>query len=358
MHSDFRNVCVHPHVTVRDATAQMDDSRIGIILIVDDDRRLIGTVTDGDVRRAMLASINMDLPIARLLESKKGSVFAKPITAPIGADPDAYLALLKQHSIRHLPLLDGERRVTGLVTLDQFLPEEVGPIQAVIMAGGRGSRMHPLTEDVPKPMLLVGDRPLMEIIVRQLKSAGIQRLHITTHYKVEKIVEHFGDGRNFGMELNYVTEDRPLGTAGGLGLIEPPKDTMLVINGDILTQVDYKAMLAFHREHRADLTMAVRQYDIQVPFGVVDCEGAVVVGLDEKPLLKFFVNGGIYLLEPNVYRYVPNGKPFDMTDLIQRLLQEGRPVVSFPVREYWLDVGKPADYERALEDMKQGKLAR
>lgn len=356
MYSDLRNLCVGSNATVREAMARMDESRIGIVLVVDGLGKLIGTVTDGDMRRAMLADVNLDQPVAHLLERKKGSVFAKPITAPVGADPTTYLALFKQHSILHLPLLDSQDRVAGLVTLDQFLPENVAPIQAVIMAGGKGSRMRPLTEEVPKPMLPVGDQPLMEIIIRQLKDAGIQRVHVTTHYKVEKIVQHFGDGRDFGVDLNYVAEDRPLGTAGGLGLIEPPKDTLLVINGDILTQVDYKAMLAFHREHRADLTMAVRQYDVQVPFGVVECQGPSVVGLDEKPLLKFFVNGGIYLLEPIVYQYIPNGKPFDMTDLIQRLVKEGRPVVSFPVREYWLDIGGHAEYERAERDIRAGKV--
>ena len=223
------------------------------------------------------------------------------------------------------------------------------------MAGGKGSRMRPLTEEVPKPMLPVGDQPLVEIILHQLRDAGVKRVHMTTHHKSEKIYKYFGDGSDFGVELSYVSEDRPLGTAGGLGLMKAPEETLLVINGDILTEVDFRAMVAYHREQRADLTIAVREFDLQVPYGVVECEGAVVRHLREKPLLKFFVNAGIYLLEPVVHRYIPNGQRFDMTDLIQDLIDQGRSVASFPVLEYWLDIGEPLDYERAQRYMKNKK---
>ena len=348
---DPADYCVDQFSSIRDTIALMDKSRIGIALVVDEQRRLIGTVTDGDVRRGILANINLDESVTRLLERKSGSPYAIPTTAPVGADPTICLELLKQHSILHLPLLDEEKRVAGLVTLDEFVPPSNLALQAVIMAGGRGSRMNPLTEVLPKPMLPVGDQPLMEIIIHQLRDAGIRRVNVTTHHKSEKITEHFGDGSDFGVELNYVNEDRPLGTAGGLGLMDPPQETLLVINGDILSQVDFRAMLAFHREQRGDLTVAVRQYDIRVPFGVVECEGASVQRLTEKPVLNFFVNAGIYLLEPVVYQYIPNGKSFDMTDLIERLLEERRRVVSFPVREYWLDIGLPEDYLRAQKDV-------
>ena len=201
-------------------------------------------------------------------------------------------------------------------------------------------------------MLPVGDRPLMQRIVEQLRQAGIRRVNISTHYLPEKIIEHFGDGRDFGVTLNYVTEDRPLGTAGALSLMEMPNEPLLVINGDILTRVDFRAMLAYHREHEADLTVGVRQYDLRVPYGVVECEGPRVRQLREKPQISFLVNAGIYLLEPSVHCYIPNGQCFDMTDLIEKLLAEGQMVVSFPIVEYWLDVGQHEDYEKAQEDIK------
>ena len=164
-------------------------------------------------------------------------------------------------------------------------------------------------------------------------------------------MEHFGDGSDFDVSLTYVCEDQPLGTGGSLGLIAPPREPMLVINGDILTQVDFRAMLAYHQEHRADMTVAVRHYGIQVPYGVMECDGSVVKGLSEKPQLSFFVNAGIYLLEPSVFEFVPPNLHFNMTDLIQWLIGAGKLVVSFPVVEYWLDIGRPNDYQQAQDDV-------
>jgi len=237
-----------------------------------------------------------------------------------------------------------------------LLPDRALPLQAVIMAGGGGTRLRPLTENVPKPMLPVNDRPLMELIIEQLSQAGIRQVNVTTHYKGQQIVDHFGDGQDFGVELNYINEDRPLGTAGALGLMKTPQEPVLVINGDVLTQLNFRAMFDYHREHQADLTVAVRKYDLNVPYGVIESDGAFVRGLVEKPLLSFFVNAGIYLLEPSVHRYIPHGQRFDMTDLIQRLLEEERPVVSFPVVEYWLDIGLHADYKQAQEDIENRRL--
>jgi dTDP-glucose pyrophosphorylase len=331
----------------------MDRSRLGIVLVVDEERRLLGTVTDGDLRRAMLARVELSRPVEALLEQKAGSAFSQPISAALGQDPNWYLQLLQRHGILHLPILDQDQRVVGLVTRDEFLPRQLPPLQAVIMAGGKGSRLYPLTEQTPKPMLPVGDKPLLEIIIAQLRESGIKRVNVSTHHQREKIESHFGDGQQFGVELSYVTEDRPLGTAGCLGLIESPRETTLVINGDILTQVNFHAMLQFHRTQQADLTVAVRQYDVQVPFGVVESDGAAVRGVTEKPVFNFFVNAGIYLLEPSVYRLLSPGERMDMTDLIQRLLHQQRRVASFPIRECWLDIGQPADYEHAQQLIKE-----
>ncbi|MBI3021815.1 MAG: nucleotidyltransferase family protein [Candidatus Omnitrophica bacterium] len=356
MYTDLTTLCIGRASSLRAAIAQMDRSRFGIVLVTDDQRRLVGTITDGDIRRAILANVDLEQSVNVLLARKATTRFAKPITAAAGSDPNLYLALLKQHNILHLPLIDDEQHVVGMVTRDEFLPNEVLPLHAVVMAGGLGSRLHPLTEELPKPMLPIGNRPLLEIIIAQLREAGIRRVQVTTHHKPEKIEEHFGDGKDFGINLSYVAEDRPLGTAGALGLLGVPKETTLVMNGDILTQVDFRAMLVYHREYGADLTMAVRQYDLKVPYGVVECEDSVVRSLSEKPTVGFFVNAGIYLLEPPVYQFIPNGQPFDMTELIQCLLKAGRMVVSFPVREYWLDIGEHAGYERAEQDVRNEKV--
>jgi NDP-sugar pyrophosphorylase family protein len=224
------------------------------------------------------------------------------------------------------------------------------------MAGGFGSRLRPLTDDLPKPMLPVGDCPLMEHIVNQLRASGIRQVKVTTHYKPEAITGYFGDGHNFGVKIDYLHEEHPLGTAGALGLMSPPQGPLLVMNGDILSRVNFRAMVDFHREYGAQLTMGVRLHEYQVPYGVVEPDGVVVRQLTEKPTLRLFVNAGIYLLEPEVYDYIrrPVTERFDMTDLIQRLLVAEQRVVSFPISEYWRDIGQHADYKDALEDIKIG----
>lgn len=355
---DLPDLCVAPSISIRHALACIDRNVKGIVLVTDPERRLLGTITDGDVRRAMLAGQDLDAPISELLARKSGPLDPRPVTAPVEADRASLLRLMQEHGIRQIPLLATDGRVAGLVMLDELLPDQVLPLQAVIMAGGFGTRLHPLTEELPKPMLPVGDRPLLELVIEQLRQTGIRRVNVTTHYKSEKIVEHFGDGRDFGVELIYVTEDCPLGTAGALGLMQAPQEPLLVINGDILTQMDFRALLTYHREQKADLTVAVRQYDLQVPYGVIECEGSYVRQVREKPLLTFLVNAGIYLLDPSVYRFIPKDHRFDMTDLIQRLLDEGRPVASFPILEYWLDIGQIADYEQAQKDVKDGRMER
>ena len=350
MYTDLKTLCVNRGTNLRDAVAQMDVSRVGIVLVVDEQRRLVGTITDGDVRRAILANISLEEPVDLLLERKAGSRFAEPITAPADADSATLLRTLQENRVHHLPLVDGDRRVVALVRMDEFVAEQGPRLQAVIMAGGVGSRLRPLTEEVPKSMLPVGDRPLMELIIEQLRQAGIRQVHLTTHYKRDLISQHFGDGRDFGVEIRYLEEEQPLGTAGALSRLDGTAEPLLVINGDILTQVNFRAMLDFHREHGAEMTVAVRQYEFTVPYGVVETDGVVVTGISEKPVTQHLISAGIYLLEPEVCRHIPAAQPYDMPDLIAHLLQQGRKVVSFPVREYWLDIGEHADYQQAQAD--------
>jgi NDP-sugar pyrophosphorylase family protein len=317
-----------------------------MVAIVDEQRKLIGTLTDGDVRRAMLAGTDLTAPLSQIVHDQK------PVWARLETEHRTLLSLMHERGVKQVPLLDDSGRMADLVTLEDLLPDEVVPLQAVIMAGGFGQRLRPLTENLPKPMLPVGDKPVMELLIDQLRESGIHKVNVTTHYEPEKIRGYFGDGQAFGVDLNYVSEQSPLGTAGALSLMGEKSETLLVINGDILTQVDFRAMLAFHRDHKAAVTVGVRQYDLQVPYGVVESNGVEVTGLREKPVLNFFVNAGIYLLEPSVHQFIPNGQRSDMTDLIKILLKEGHLVASFPIVEYWLDIGQHADYAKAQEDIK------
>jgi dTDP-glucose pyrophosphorylase len=353
---NLSHLCITPEHSIRHAISCIDRNEKGIVLVTNDQGCLIGTITDGDVRRALLGRQNLDDSVKVLLSRKSNTPYRQPITALCGTDNAALLQLMREHEVHQIPLLDETNRVVDLVTLDELLPNQVLPLQALIMAGGYGTRLLPLTKDLPKPMLPIGNRPLMELIIEQLHQIGIRRVNIATHYLPEKIKEHFGDGGNFGIELRYVTEDQPLGTAGALGLMDVPENPLLIINGDILTRLNFKSMLAFHKENRAALTVAVRKYDMNVPYGVIESKGPLVCGLVEKPLLSFLVNAGVYLLEPAVHRYVPNGKHSNMTDLIQRLIDEGHVVASFPIMEYWLDIGNNIDYAQAQEDVMNGDM--
>jgi dTDP-glucose pyrophosphorylase/CBS domain-containing protein len=350
----LRKVIIPPGLTISLAVPILDRAGLGILLLCDEDRKLLGVLTDGDIRRAILHNISFNKPCSAIATRK-------PLTAPPNVSPGEAMHLMdcgRSFVINHLPLIDEGGRIVALLLRRDLVSESELRLSAVIMAGGFGKRLFPLTRDIPKPMLPVGDRPLMQRTVERLRDAGISRVNVTTHYHHDKIAEHFGDGREFGVEMNYVTEDQPLGTAGALALMEAPDEPLLVINGDILTQVDFRAMLAYHREHEADLTVGMRNFDFQVPYGVLECEGAMVRHVREKPKLCFLANGGIYLLEPSVYPWIAAGERCDMTDLIQRLIDADRRVIGFPITEYWLDIGRPNEYAKAQKDVTDGTLAK
>lgn len=352
MTADISALSVRSDSSIGQAIACIDRNQKGIALVVDEERHLIGTITDGDIRRAILAGLDLSVQVAEILKRKADSPYSHPVTAPAEASHSALLHLMRQHSIRQIPLLSTDGRVEDLVVLDDLVSAGSLDVTAVIMAGGLGSRLRPLTDKTPKPMLHVGGRPLMEWIVEGLRQAGIYHIVVTTSYESEIIVRHFGDGQRFGVGIEYVHEEQLSGTAGSLRLLPPWQQPLLVINGDILTRVDFRAMLHYHQEHTADMTTAVREYHLQVPYGVVEMDDARIRTLTEKPSLRFFVNAGIYLLEPSVRSCLPEDGSLDMTDLIQRLLRDNRRAVGFPVREYWIDIGQQADYEQAQDDMR------
>lgn len=348
---ELERLLLRRDATVRGAMECIDRNQIGIALVVDAERHLIGTITDGDIRRAMLADVALDAPVVALLERQRDldADRPRPLTAPVGCLPAELVALMQRYDVRQIPLVDDVGCVESVSLLRDLVEVEGPPLRAVVMAGGYGTRLGDLTRETPKPMLPVGDRPLLERIIEQLRDAGIAHVNLTTHYRAEEIADHFGTGESLGVEIEYVSEEQPLGTAGALGLIESD-EPILVMNGDILTRVDFKAMHRFHDEHGADMTVAVRPYESRVPYGLVELDGSRITSIDEKPLARGFVNAGIYLLNPDVCRLISPGETLDMPQLIERLLDGGRTVVGFPLREYWLDIGRLADYEQAVAD--------
>lgn len=346
---------IRSDASIAEAVACIDRSRrIALAIVVDACGRLVNTISDGDVRRALLRGSTMSDSIERLLEIKRMTPFPEPVVASSTTKREEMAEIMRARGVRQLPVVDNDGRVCEIVTLHDLAPESQPVIQAVVMAGGFGTRLRPLTEGLPKPMLPVGGTPLMELIIGQLRETGITKINVTTHYKAEAIVDHFGDGKRFGVDISYVREESPLGTGGALGMVEKLDHPLLVINGDILTDIDFRAMHSFHEEHQATITVAVRRYEVQVPYGVVQSDGPRIVGLQEKPSVGFFVNAGIYMLAPKVHHSIPPNAHLNMTDLVERLLAAGETVVGFPVREYWLDIGQHADYERAQADASNG----
>lgn len=337
---------------ISDCFSVLDKAGIGVLAVCDEQRKLLGIVTDGDIRRALMKKQPLDEPCLSIAGKH-------PLTATEGISLLEALHLMnhgKTFLVHHLPIVDREGHLVDLLLRSDLQNVDTPSVRAVVMAGGFGTRLRPLTDDTPKPMLPLGDRPVMEHIIGQLKDAGISRVNVTTHYLSDKIKSHFGDGSDFGVSIGYVEEQSPLGTAGSLSMVEAGDETILVINGDIMTNVDFRTMAAFHREHAAEMTVGVRQYELKVPYGVLKCDDMVVTAIQEKPTIKLFVNAGIYLMEPHVHALIPHDVRYDMTDLMAHLIEAGKRVVSFPIIEYWMDIGHINDYEKAKSDLEAGAL--
>lgn len=347
---DLAGFLIQLDSTIRHAIAAIDASGKGICLIADKDRHLLATITDGDIRRAILDGVNLDTPVSALME-RKPQDRRTPLVAFEDMNDAELVELMDQHMLRHIPVLNAEGKLVRLAIREQLHPNEDLPVAAVIMAGGFGTRLRPLTDDTPKPMLKIGGTPLMQRTVERLRQSGIRDINVTTHYLPEKIHNHFGDGSEYGVNINYFSEERPLGTAGALSMLPDTDSPLIVMNGDILTGVDYQQLLQFHQEHKAILTVGVRQYEFKVPYGVIQAKRGVVERLQEKPRYEFLVNAGIYILDPRARQYIPENSRFDMTDLIETLVGDGQKVVTFPILEYWLDIGQLEDFQKAQQDV-------
>jgi len=332
--------------TIENAIHILNKSGMQIALVLDNRGKLRGTITDGDVRRGLLRHIGMNALVTEVMN-------VNPITANISDSQKYILALMKRKDLLQIPILDSNKRVVALETLAQFIDGVVYENPVFLMAGGFGTRLYPLTNEKPKPLLKVGTKPILETILIQFIKAGFKNFFISTHYKSEMIREHFGDGSEWGVSIEYVHEKEPLGTAGALGLLPPGRADLplLMMNGDLLTKVNFEHLLAFHQEQKGLATMCVREYDFQVPYGVIEICDQKIKSIIEKPTHNFFVNAGIYVLEPELINKVDGISYLDMPTLIEQQLKEGAQINSFPVHEYWLDIGKMEAYERANRDI-------
>lgn len=330
--------------TIQHAIEVINRGAAQIALVVDSEQRLLGTITDGDIRRAFLRGESFDSSIDRIMNTKFRSV-------PVDTGEREALAAMRRDMLHQIPMLDKEGRVQRLFLLEDLIRGDTLSNTVILMAGGEGRRLRPLTHEHPKPMLRIGGKPILEIILEQCVEAGLRDVYISVNYLKEQIKDHFGRGRQWGVNIEYLEEDVPLGTAGPLGLLpERPSQPVLVMNGDILTRVDFSRMLRFHAEHKATATVAVREHWTEIPYGVVVSDDTRVRNIEERPLLRHNVMAGIYVLNPNAMDLVPNGDSFDMPDLVEKIIQADETVAAFPIHEYWLDVGHPETMDQAEQD--------
>jgi dTDP-glucose pyrophosphorylase len=352
--ADLKLLFASPHHTMLEVMQRINEAAQGISLVLDSEGHLLDTVTDGDLRRAVLAGVDLHRPISELRSEPH-----RPFTLPASTPWVELARTLREAQLRHIPLVNESEQVVDMIQIGDLLSDQSGglAVSAVVMAGGYGARLRPLTSDIPKPMLPLGDKPLVEHTIDSLRRNGIQQVYMATHYKAEAFSDYFGDGRSFGVQIDYIHEEQPRGTAGVLAALPKGDGPLLVINGDIVTDVSYGAMLRFHQESGAEMTVGVRQYEFSVPYGVMEMEGMSIRGVKEKPTHHFFVNAGIYLLERSAAENVPPGCSFDMPQLIESLISLDRKVIGFPISEYWLDIGRMSDYEKARSDAQAGRCA-
>ena len=344
---NWRNSLIPPTHTIRQTIQTIDQSSLQIALVVDSHDRLMGTVTDGDIRRGILRGISFDETVDKVMRSN-------PVVLKENEDKRQILAVMKQKHIHQVPVLNELGQVISIEVLDKLLKSHPRNNWVVIMAGGMGSRLMPMTENLPKPLIPVGKKPILETILENFLEYGFRKFFFAVNYKEHLIKEYFGDGSQWDSEIHYLTESERLGTAGALSLLgDVPRKPFFVMNGDLLTKVNFAQLLQFHYENKVSATMCVREYDFQVPYGVVKLNGHLIQQIDEKPVHRFFVNAGIYVLEPEILSEIPKATNYDMPQLFDHLMAKGKKTGAFPIREYWIDIGRLNDLERAKDDFSE-----
>lgn len=333
-------IIIKEDTSILKALELLDETALQILLVVDDNYRLIGAITDGDVRRGVLKGIKFEEPVNKIMNKT-------PIAVDEKTTRSQALSIMSKRHIHQLPVVDKDKVLIGL-HLDNSLIGTRLDNEIILMAGGFGKRLNELTENCPKPLLKIGSKPILETIIESFIEAGFYRFTISLGYLAHMITDYFGDGSKWGVEIKYIHETEPLGTAGALSLLEKrPEKPFLIMNGDLLTRVDFKSLLNFHREHKSPATMCVRGFEHNIPYGVVKINEHEITALEEKPIQSVLVNAGIYVLEPECLDYIPKNQFFNMTSLFEKLIAENKKPAAFPIHEYWIDIGQPEEFNKA-----------
>jgi len=338
------NIKLTPFSTIREALKIIDSGAMRIAIVVDENDRLIGTLTDGDIRRGLLNNLGLDDGIESI-------IFKTPTIATLSDTKEEILQKALGKKLHQIPIVDEENRAIGIQEIEELVRPHTKPNKVVLMVGGLGSRLKPLTDNTPKPMLKVGNKPILQTIVEKFAEYGFVNIIMCVNYKSHIIQDHFGDGSAFGVNIEYILEEQRMGTAGALSLLHSiPSEPFFVMNGDLLTNVNFEYLLDYHTTQNATATMCIREYEFQIPYGVVNIDNREILSIEEKPIQKFFVSAGIYMLNPETLSMIPKNEFYDMPTLFEALIQNHKKSISFPIHEYWLDIGRMEEYERANSD--------
>ena len=334
---------INQNASIKEALEVIDKGAIKVAVVLSDDGLLLGMLSDGDIRRALLKGMSLDDSIA-------GIINKHPVVANINDTKERILELANEKKLHQIPIISNGKLI-GIQDIREFLAPKNKPNKVILMVGGLGTRLRPLTNDVPKPMLDVGNKPILHTIVENFAKYGYTDIIMCVNYKSEIIKEYFGNGDKFGVKIEYVLESQRMGTAGALSLLQKrPKDDFFVMNGDLLTNVNFEYLHEYHKDSNACASICIRKYEMQVPYGVVNVRANKVTSIEEKPTQSFFVSAGIYMFSPIVLDFIPKGVFYDMPTLLGELLKQGFAVYPFFIREYWLDIGKMDEYRRANDE--------
>ena len=334
---------INQNASIKEALEVIDKGAIKVAVVLSDDGLLLGMLNDGDIRRALLKGMSLGDSIA-------GIINKHPVVANINDTKERILELANEKKLHQIPIISNGKLI-GIQDIREFLAPKNKPNKVILMVGGLGTRLRPLTNDMPKPMLDVGNKPILHTIVENFAKYGYTDIIMCVNYKSEIIKEYFGNGDKFGVKIEYVLESQRMGTAGALSLLQKrPKDDFFVMNGDLLTNVNFEYLHEYHKDSNALASICIRKYEMQVPYGVVNVRANKVTSIEEKPTQSFFVSAGIYMFSPIVLDFIPKGVFYDMPTLFSELLKHDFPIHPFPIREYWLDIGRMDEYRRANDE--------
>jgi len=341
---NIENLKLKQNSTIKETLEIIDKAAMQIALVVDENNKLLGTLTDGDIRRGLLQGLNLNSSIESI-------IFKTPTVAKISDTKEDILKIALAKKLHQIPIVDEDGKILGIQEIDELIKPKEKTNKVILMVGGLGTRLRPLTENIPKPMLKVGKKPILQTIIEKFSEYGYTNIILCVNYKSNIIQDYFKDGREFGVSIEYIFEEQRMGTAGALSLLkEKPIEPFFVMNGDLLTNVNFEHLDNYHSSNKSIGTMCVREYDFQVPYGVVNIKDSKILSIEEKPTHKFFVSAGIYMLSPEILEYIPINEFYDMPTLFEKLISKNKKIISFPLREYWLDIGRLEEYKKANDE--------